>query len=115
MELVIDNLWNGQPITDHERKIRITCQSTEKGLEVKISAPFFDDPKPPGGQSGKPYDKLWDYEVVELFFLGEKEKYLELEFAPGGEHLVLLLDGTRNMIQHSLELEYKAEIGTGQS
>ena len=55
--------------------------------------------------------KLWDYEVVEAFFLSSNsERYLELEFGPHGQHLVLLLDGRRNAIRHSLPLEYQATI-----
>ena len=55
--------------------------------------------------------QLWDYEVVEAFFLTTStERYLELEFGPHGQHLVLLLDGRRNAIRHSLPLEYQATI-----
>ena len=55
--------------------------------------------------------QLWDYEVVEAFFLSSSsERYLELEFGPHGQHLVLLLDGRRNAIKHSLPLEYQATI-----
>ena len=55
--------------------------------------------------------QLWDYEVVEAFFLATStNKYLELEFGPHGQHLMLLLDGRRNAIRHSLPLEYQATI-----
>ena len=49
--------------------------------------------------------------MVEAFFLTTStERYLELEFGPHGQHLVLLLDGRRNAIRHSLPLEYQATI-----
>jgi len=55
--------------------------------------------------------QLWEYEVVEAFFLSnQSEKYVELEFGPYGQHLVLLLDGRRNAIKHSLPLSYRSQI-----
>ena len=56
---------------------------------------------------------LWDYEVVEIFFLASKneEMYLELEFGPHGHHLGLLLHGRRNCLIHSFPITYKAKIG----
>jgi hypothetical protein len=61
-------------------------------VELRILAPYYDDPAPPGGKVGEAYFKLWDYEVVEAFFLNqEDQQYLELEFGPHGQHLMLLL------------------------
>ena len=49
--------------------------------------------------------------MVEAFFLNkDSEKYIELEFGPHGQHLVLLLDGRRNAIKHSLPLTYRSQI-----
>ena len=78
---------------------------------IEIDAPFHNDPSPPNSEVGKPYFQLWDYEVVEAFFLNETTKqYLELEFGPHGQHLVLLLHGRKNITKHSLDLEYEAQI-----
>ena len=42
---------------------------------------------------GEAYNHLWDYEVVELFFLSSTTGlYLEVEFGPHGQHLGLLLN-----------------------
>lgn len=41
--------------------------------------PLFENPRPPGGVPGLPYLHLWDYEAVELFFLNNKEQYLEVQ------------------------------------
>lgn len=46
------------------------------------------------------------FSVVEMFFLNDKEEYLEVELGPWGEHLLLLLKGERNTINHSLPLDY---------
>ena len=58
------------------------------------------------------YYRLWDYEVVEIFFLSSKDNmYLEVEFGPHGHHLGLLLNGRQKCIKHSFPIDYKAEIG----
>ena len=64
-----------------------------------ISAPYFGDPAPQGGKVGEAYFELWEHEVVEAFFLNDKEQYLELEFGPHGQHLMLILNGNRNAIK----------------
>lgn len=46
------------------------------------------------------------FTVVEMFFLNDKDEYLEVELGPWGEHLLLLLKGERNTINHSLPLDY---------
>jgi len=100
--------WDGA--SKVENPARIALKARNGNLEISIVAPFYDDPAPPGGQPGQPYFKLWDYEVVEAFFLNGADRYLELEFGPYGQHLMLLLDGQRNAIKHSLPLEYSASI-----
>ncbi len=66
-------------------------------------APYYGDPAPPGGKAGEAYFQLWDHEVVEAFFLNQEDQYLELEFGPHGQHLVLLLAGKGNAIRRVLE------------
>ena len=56
--------------------------------------------------------QLYDYEVTETFFLNkETEQYIELEFGPHGQHLILLLNGYRNDITQMLPVTYTANIG----
>merc|ERR1719150_2960909 len=104
----IAGTWDGQPV-DHE-PVQLTLEGDGDDLLIRISAPFFDDPAPGGGKPGEAFFKLWEYEVVEAFFLNDKEQYLELEFGPHGQHLMLILNGNRNAIKHSLPLEYSAKI-----
>jgi len=73
-----------------------------------VDAPFHGDP-PPAAAPG-PVDRLWDYEVVELFLLGEDERYLEIELGPGGHHLVLALAGRRELVASGLPLDFAAHI-----
>ena len=93
----IAGTWDGQPV-DHE-PVQLTLQGDGDDLLIRISAPFFDDPAPEGGKPGEAFFKLWEYEVVEAFFLNDKEQYLELEFGPHGQHLMLILNGNRNAIK----------------
>ena len=62
---------------------------------------------------GQALYELWNYEVVEIFFLASKDEnmYLELEFGPHGQHLGLLLRGSRNCLIHSFPIQYESEIG----
>ena len=66
---------------------------------ITVKAPYFNDPAPPGGLPGQAYFGLWDYEVVEAFFLNSEDRYLEVEFGPHGQHIALLLDGRRNAVK----------------
>ena len=59
----------------------------------------------PDGPVG-PTDKLWDHEVVEVFFLGRAERYTEIELSPHGHHLVLKLQGARNIVQKCIPIDY---------
>ena len=83
---------------DHDPVV-VSLEGDGDDLIVKIEAPFFGDPAPGGGKPGEAFFKLWEYEVVEAFFLNGADKYLEVEFGPHGQHIVLLLDGRRNAIK----------------
>nr|XP_042903793.1 UPF0462 protein C4orf33-like [Parasteatoda tepidariorum] len=80
MEFSILTTWDDKPI-DHEATI-IKLHSEDDVVIMEIKAPFYDDPPPNPRGTDKSFNKLWDYEVVEAFFLGKAEKYLELEFSP---------------------------------
>ncbi|XP_063864755.1 uncharacterized protein LOC135102951 isoform X2 [Scylla paramamosain] len=99
----IATTWNDQPLSTP--LVEITLQGFEAGVEMNVTAPFYNDPAPPG-TPGKPFYGLWDYEVVEMFFLNKNDEYLEVELGPWGQHLLLLLQGERNPIRHSLPLDY---------
>lgn len=73
--------WNGVPL-DSKEYIQVEIQQTEGGDSVEISctAPFYNDP--PAPNSSEDVAHLWDFEVVEVFFLGKDEQYLEFELNP---------------------------------
>jgi len=109
MKFSIENLWNSSPMTNH-RPVQITLSSTndKDHLLIEIDAPFFNDPAPKSSSSSPgPYPELWNYEVVELFFLASSTNhYLELEFSPHGHYLVLLLTDRRKILKQMLSLPY---------
>ncbi|KAI0221682.1 hypothetical protein LSAT2_027035 [Lamellibrachia satsuma] len=105
---IIKTQWNSLPL-DHPVITIKLCQ-TPGGVRVSITAPFFNSPPSPSGKPGEPFMKLWDYEVVEVFFLNSADHYLEVEFCPHGQHLVLFLNETRSAIKFELPLEFTSTI-----
>ena len=100
MEFTIGLTWDGSGQVSQPATVRLTASGQDE-LVLKISAPYYGDPAPPGGKVGEAYFKLWEYEVVEAFFLNqEDQQYLELEFGPHGQHLMLLLAGRRHSIRY---------------
>lgn len=109
MEYHIRHTWDSLPISHDPVKIKFS--PGEGGLRMEVSAPFFNNPAAPPGPSGQPFPGLWDYEVVESFFLnGSNENYLEVEVCPHGQHLILLLSGKHNAFQQALPLAFSATI-----
>ena len=106
-ELCIDRLWNGSPAEPDERTV-VGVALEPGALIVTVDAPFYGDPEPtaPAGST----DRLWEHEVVELFLLGDGERYLELELGPHGHYLALELEGTRNIKRSALQLTFAARI-----
>nr|XP_013806998.1 PREDICTED: UPF0462 protein C4orf33 homolog [Apteryx mantelli mantelli] len=106
MEFTVEHTWDGIPVS-HE-PVTVSLKSGNAGLLMEVSAPFFNDPPAPLGEPGKPFSRLWDYEVVETFFLSDRtEQYLEVELCPHGQHLLLLLSGRRRVWKEKLPLEFE--------
>jgi len=112
----INKSWDGDDVSkDSVVLLEITNDSALSvsenslnpvGLVVKIDAPYFDDPPVPKNIPPGSTPNLWDYEVVEVFFLGNDDYYLEAEFGPKGHYLLLKLHGYRNVVKESLPLGY---------
>ncbi len=110
MDLCIAQTWDGLPARPGEA-VALCLEGSEKGLSLCIDAPFFADPSPPSPPG--PCWGLWDYEVVELFVCGPGEQYTEIEVGPYGHHLVLRLDGVRQIIERELALDFAVQRGEG--
>ncbi|XP_069413626.1 UPF0462 protein C4orf33 homolog isoform X4 [Ovis canadensis] len=81
MDFKIEHTWDGFPVK-HE-PVFVRLNPGDRGVMMEVSAPFFNDPPSPLGEPGKPFNQLWDYEVVEAFFLNDiTEQYLEVELCP---------------------------------
>ncbi|XP_075399902.1 UPF0462 protein C4orf33 homolog isoform X1 [Tenrec ecaudatus] len=128
MDFKIEHTWDGFPVKHEPVLVRLRPGDT--GVMMEVRAPFFNDPPAPLGEPGKPFNELWNYEVVEAFFLNDKtEQYLEVELCPfsiftgadslvfvplsdcHGQHLVLLLSGRRNVWKQELALSFKVSRG----
>jgi len=110
LQLAIDKQWDSRPTGHAPVQLKLTWSPGHDFIKLTVDSPYFNDPTSPDGPVGKPFPKLWDYEVAEIFFLGKDDKYLEVEVGPHGQHLLLLLNGTRNMIKDELPLKYTASI-----
>jgi len=105
--LVVAQTWDGSPASSSDW-VKVELALTSTALIVEVDAPFHGDPVPasPAG----PTPGLWNYEVVELFLLGDEEQYLEVELGPHGHYLVLELSGRRRVVREHTELDYRAEL-----
>ena len=109
------------PVDTSLDKSDVAKTDTTPGIILRINAPFYNDPVP--NKSGddindsdsvdnRAFMGLWDYEVVEAFFLCSKtQQYLEIEVGPHGHHLVLLLNGRKNIIKECLPIKWDVRIG----
>ncbi|CAG7828843.1 unnamed protein product [Allacma fusca] len=99
----IRTTWDNQTVSTDDI-VRLEFSSADNGLVIDISAPFYNDPKPSGNPGRQP--GLWNYEVVEAFFLGPNNKYLELEFGPWGHYLALYLEGVHNVTNYDIPISH---------
>jgi len=106
MILSVGHTWSGQPLPTPAAALTLSAQPD--ALRVDVEAPYHGDPRPSGPPGA--FWKLWEHEVVELFLLGDDERYLELELGPHGHHLALQLHGARSTVAHSMPLAFDAHI-----
>ncbi|MBF0119208.1 MAG: hypothetical protein HQK79_10270 [Desulfobacterales bacterium] len=106
-KIYISKTWDGKEANSNE-KAEVEFFTLNDSLMVFVKAPFHGNNAPfePAGS----LDKLWEYEVVELFLIGDDLEYLEIELGPHGHYLVLQLKGIRQIVRKGLEIDYRAEI-----
>jgi len=102
--LLVAQTWDGQPAARQDW-VKLELELTRHTLSVAIDAPFHGD-EPPTAAAG-PTPGLWNHEVVELFLLGDDERYLEVELGPHGHYLALELNGRRRIVQEHTGLDYR--------
>ncbi len=95
MNLEVKRRWNGDECPDKSIRGDFEVERTDEGLLITATAPKFSVEHHPNAPSGKRFDGLWDYDVLEIFFIGEDGKYIEVELGTAGHYLVLGFDGVR--------------------
>lgn len=103
MEIRVGHTWDGLDLP--EEAARLVVEPGPR-WRITVDAPFHGDPAPPGPPG--PTDRLWEHEVVELFLVGERDRYTEIELGPFGHHLVLQLRGVRRPVASRLPISYEA-------
>ncbi|MDH4016677.1 MAG: hypothetical protein OEV20_04995 [Actinomycetota bacterium] len=106
--LEIAHDWQGSPIAPDE-KVRLDLCLEPARLVIEVEAPLHGDPPPP--EPAGSIDGLWNHEVVELFLLGDDDRYLEIELGPWGHYLVLELAGPRNVVAQGRAIDYETQRG----
>jgi len=110
IELEIRQTWDGTPV-EEAHWIRLTISVQASILRIDVDAPLYGDPAPRSAPG--PTDRLWEFEVVELFISGIGSAYTEIELGPHGHHLVLQLKDIRSPSKSRIPIDYAAQkLGT---
>ena len=99
----ISKTWDGLEVAD-EDWLYVDVKFSANEISILIDAPLHNDPKPPNDPG--PTHGLWNYEVVEIFLVGDDGQYLELEFGPHGHYLMLWLAEPRKVVERKLSCRY---------
>jgi hypothetical protein len=104
-DIVVAHSWDGTRTLPpaEQTHLRLAVDASSAYVTI-VRAPFHaDDPPPPRDHlAPRPGEcpRLWDFQVVELFLLGDDgDRYLELEFGPHGHYLALMLHGERRCVR----------------
>jgi hypothetical protein len=110
MKIEVQSGWDGLALGETVATFVLEADAEARRLSVEWWAPMRGDPPPPfpGGPQGR-YPKLWNYEVAELFLIGEDEHYLELEFNPHGYWLAIQLHGPRQVVGDTYRIDPQIE------
>ena len=108
MQWLIDKYWWGKALLA-EDWVRVQVRAMPAGLQVLVRAPWYGDPLPEAEPGF--VDKLWEYEVVELFVAAKAnpETYVELEFGPGGHYWAARFAGVRRQVK-PLSISYQSRV-----
>lgn len=95
---VVNKFWNGADCPDVSYHAEVWISQSTKGLTIRVMAPELPNARIPSAPHDTRVDGLWEYDVVEVFLVGEDGKYLEVELGAGGHWLVLGFEGVRNKV-----------------
>ena len=110
----IAQTWEGVLVQPEDRvHVDIAIWNNDR-LQIEIIAPFYKKNASPTDevklQGQPPTWKLWEYDVVEIFFVCSNGNYIETEFGPHGHYLILELDAPRNIVRRDIICNYKTKL-----
>lgn len=97
MRLAIASTWDGEALTEGE-VASVEVARDGDGLVIAMRARSWGDPIPDGPVGRR--DRLWEYEVVEVFLAEAARRdarYLEIEVGAHRHWLALSFDGYRTL------------------
>ena len=95
-EFAIERFWDGAPSPPHGYRATGLIVQSEKGLHVNVRARLPLGHRSPSAPTGTRLERLWEYDVVELFLVAEDRTYLEIELGAYGHWLILGFDDVRH-------------------
>lgn len=107
LRLAIGRLWSGEKSPDSRFSALVELQQHEAGILVRAITPPFPAPRIPSAPPGSRVEGLWEYDVIELFFVDEDGQYLEVELGIGGQYLVLGFDAPRHLVADFADLSFE--------
>ncbi len=104
-DLSVTHLWNGSVCPDERIRASVSLSQVQGGISVCVEAPVLHEQHIPDAPIGSRIADLWNYDVVEVFFVGPGHEYLELELGAGGHWLLLGFDRIRHTRDSYTELK----------
>ena len=104
LRLALDQHWDGAPNDDPRLRGALAITAEDGGLRVTGGLP---DPSPgpaPTEPVGTRVANLWEHDVVELFWVGPRGRYVELELGAHGHFLFLEFRAPRDRANDHADL-----------
>ena len=103
----VEKRWNGEDCSREDLHASAWLSQTDDGVVIRVQALVLEDQKMPEAEVGARFDGLWDFDVVEVFLVGDNHHYLEVELGAGGQWLVLEFDEIRKRSNDHADLQPK--------
>ncbi len=94
LRLEVKQCWDGAPASPAQRAW-VEWSASDGALHVAAGMPHQHPARIPDAPPGARVDGLWEFDVVECFFVGADGRYVELELGAGGHHLALAFASPR--------------------
>ncbi|MEE2788234.1 MAG: hypothetical protein VX589_12900 [Myxococcota bacterium] len=104
VSIVIAQTWSGERLSEDQWVNVQVALGDREGLIVEVDAPLWRG-QPPDQAAGRCWG-LWQYDVVELFLVGQNGHYLEVEMGPHGHYLGLMLSAPRIIDDDQVPIQY---------